>query len=182
MKLLINLASRCYLNQRALNLALSATIMLLVVVLLLQLNGYLEDRRQAATYESHLRELQQQLQGEQPQRLDPAELESRQQTYRQAQRLLERDGFQWTALLSQMEELLPEGISLRRFQPDYGGRSLALSGVARNLVSLQQLLSNLQTADFSSVYLTRQNRVSISDRSGAQRDALSFTIALEGVF
>ncbi len=182
MKLSINLASRRHLNQRLLRLILSGIIIILLLVLAVQGKSYLQNRQQALQYQAHLDSLQEQLQGKLPQRLTPEELAEQHQAYDQAEMLLQRDAFRWTALFDYMEGLLPVGVSLRSFNPDYGKNSLQINGVAKNLKSLQTLLNNLQSAQFNQVYLKNQGEVDVDDGRGGKRKALNFSISLKGEF
>ncbi len=81
------------------------------------------------------------------------ELGKQRQTYHQAEASLQRDAFRWTGLFDRMEKLLPDGVSLRSFNPDYAKNSLSILGVARTLTQLQTLLDNLQNAQFQQMYL-----------------------------
>ena len=182
MKLSINLASRRHLNQQVLKLTISCIIVLLLLILAIQGNTYLQNRQQALQYQVHLDSLQEQLRGKLPKRLTPEELANQRQAYKQAEILLQRDAFRWTALFDRMEGLLPDGVSLGNFNPDYGKSSLLINGVAKNLESLQILLDNLQSAQFNQVYLKNQGEVDVDNGRGGKRKALSFSISLEGVF
>lgn len=182
MKLSINLASRRHVNQKSLNLIFSVVILLLLCVLLLQGTAYLKDRQLAMTYQAHLDALQGQLQGHLPERLDPKAIAERRKAYEQAQTLLQRDAFRWTALFDRVESLLPKGVSLRSFQPDYVKNSLMINGVARDLGRLQELLDHLQMENFQQVYLQNQGEVDVDDGRGGKKTALSFSISLAGVF
>lgn len=182
MKLSINLASRRYPNQQMLKLLLSCFIVLLLLILAIQGNAYLQNRQQALQYQAHLDALQEQLRGKLPKRLTPEELAEQRQAYQRAETLLQRDAFRWTVLFNRMEGLLPDGVSLRSFNPDYNKNSLHINGVAKNLKKLQMLLHNLQTAQFNQVFLENQGEVDVNDGRGGKRKALSFTISLKGVF
>ena len=182
MKLSINLASRRHVNQRMFQLSFTVLLISLVALLVLQGNSYLKDYRLAKTYQSHLDELKSQLQGKQPERIDPKSVTERQQSYDQARQLLKRDSFRWTALFDRMEVLLPAGVSLLSFHPDYGKKSLQINGLAKNLKSLQALLDNLEAEKFDPVYLNNQGQTNIDDGRGGKRVALTFSISLGRVF
>jgi type IV pilus assembly protein PilN len=182
MKLSINLASQRHINQRALRVILSGIILLLLIVLALQGNAYLKTRQLAQQHQSHIDSLQEQLRGKLPKRLTAEDLAEQRQTYDQAAILLQRDAFRWTALFDRMERLLPEGVSLRSFNPDYNKNSLLITGAARNLHNLQALLDNIQAEQFHQVYLKNQGEVDVDDGRGGKRTALSFSISVEGVF
>ena len=182
MKLSINLASRRYFNQRKLKLVLSSIIVCLLLILAIQVNTYLQNRQLALQYQSHIDSLQEQMRGKLPKRLTPDELAVQRQEYKQAESLLQKNSFRWTDLFSRMETLLPDGVSLRSFNPDYNKNSLLIYGVARNLKKLQNLLDNLHNSQFKQVYLKNQGEVDVDDGRGGKRVALSFSIALEGIF
>ncbi|MDX2495741.1 MAG: hypothetical protein QNK27_12330 [Desulfuromusa sp.] len=182
MKLSINLASQRHINQHALKLILSGLILLLFIVLIMQGNVYLKNRQLAQQYQAHLASLQEQLGGKLPARMTPGKLAEQQQAYDQAAALLQRDAFRWTALFDRMETMLPDGVSLRSFNPDYDKNSLVMTGAARNLIKLQELIDNLQTGQFNQVYLINQAEVEVDNGLGGKKTALSFSINLEGVF
>jgi len=182
MKLSINLASRRHVNQRMFLLIFAVVLILLVGLLVLQGNRYLTDYRLAKTYQSHLNELKSQLQGKQPERIDPKSVTERQQAYDRARQLLKRDAFRWTALFDRMEALLPVGVSLISFHPDYEKKSLQINGQAKNLKLLQTLLDNLEDEKFDPVYLNNQGQIDVDDGRGGKRVALTFSISLGRVF
>ena len=182
MKLFINLASRRHLNQQALKLTLSCIIVLLLLILVIQGNTYLQNRQLTLQYQDHLDSLQEQLLGKLPKQMTADELAAQRQGYNRAETLLQRDSFRWTVLFDQMENLLPAGVSIRSFNPDYGKNSLLLNGVAKKLKNLQYLIDNLQSAQFNQVYLKNQGETEVDDGRGGKRTALSFSISLEGVF
>lgn len=182
MKLSINLASRRHMNQGLFQLTFVVLLLLLVAVLVFQGSAYLKGYRLSQTYQSHLDELQQQLQGKQPERIDPQAVAERQQSYDQARRLLQRDAFRWTALFDRMEALLPAGVSLLSFNPNYEQKNLQINGLAKDLKALQALLDNLETEKFDPVYLNSQGETDVDDGRGEKRVALTFTISLGRIF
>lgn len=182
MKLSLNLASKRYLNRRALNLGFGLVALILVIVLILQAQGYLRDRRLMATYQAHLGDLRTQLRGKLPERMNPETLTEQSIAYEQAKSLLKRDAFQWTVLFDRMESLLPEGVILTSFNPDYAENSLKINGIARDLARLQELIDRLYDDDFTQVYLNNQAEASIEDERGNKRRVLSFSFSLRGGF
>ncbi len=182
MKLSINLASRRYVNRRIVSFVSLFLFLFLGGSLVFQGNGYLKDYRLAQTYHAHLDELKTQLHGQQPERINPQEVAARRQSYDQAQQLLQRDAFRWTGLFDRMEGLLPEGVSLLSFNPDYTESSLHINGLAKKLKSLQDLLNNLEAEGFDPVYLNSQGQTEVDDGRGGKRTALTFSIGLGRVF
>ncbi|HEY5672979.1 MAG TPA: PilN domain-containing protein [Malonomonas sp.] len=185
MKVTLNLASRRYVNRRALNRLGILLLMLLLVLLTFQVRGFLLRQNQVQNYEKNLVEMQQeyqQLLGKTVQSLSPEQLARQQVEFNQAQTLLQRDAFRWTQLFDRLEKLLPAGVSIASFTPDYKSRSLELSGSARTLADLQRLLNNLHNDSFAQVFLNSQTQIKVSDGQGGEVSALGFNVTLEGVF
>jgi type IV pilus assembly protein PilN len=183
MKLSLNLASRSYVNQRALKQLYLALCLLFLLLLALQVKSYLQSRGEIGAAQDSLRELQQQLRGGAvTEQLTNEQIEKQLQQYQQARVLLQRDAFRWTALFDRLERVLPDGVSIRSLNPDYQQRDLVLIGVARGLPDLQKLLDNLHADSFQQVFLQNQDRIEVSAGAGDKKPALSFSIKLEGVF
>ncbi len=182
MQLTINLASRRYLNRRLFQLIFWVLVLLLSGIITWQISSFLAARQQEQEYRSHLQALQEQLTGKRPEQQSAVGLAQQQAAYDRAAILLQQDAFRWTLLFDRMEQLLPTGISLRSFNPDYEKNALVLTGVARDLSRLQALLDNLHGADFQHAYLITQGEVQVNDGRGGKRTALSFSINLAGVF
>jgi type IV pilus assembly protein PilN len=181
MKLNLNLVGRHHVLTRRIRPCLKISLLLLLVLSAYQGHQLIVLYGQIGTHQAAVTELQREL-GMFPAPVDPIDLTAAYQEYDRARELLLRDSFRWTELFDRMEGLLPEGIGLRSFQPDYRADSLRIDGVARDLQHLQALLDNLLQAEFSQVYLRQQSRSAISDGSGGSRYALNFSIELMGVF
>jgi len=181
MKLTLNLASRRYYDQELVRRWLYSLLSVLLLLLVFQGYQWFTTRQQILIHQASVEELRKDL-GLQPDLMTPEALTDRYTDYRTAQQLLQRDSFRWTELFDRFEHLLPEGISLRSFQPDYKGNSLRVEGVARDLRHLQALLDHLLADHFTQVYLRQHSNIQVSDGRGGQRSALSFTLEIEGVF
>lgn len=182
MKLTLNLASRRYVNEQALKLVYLAITSLLVLLLFIQGRVYLQSREHLDAYKVNIEKLQTQLHGEIPKHISKEQIVLQQAEFAQAEAILQKDAFRWTALFDRLEGLLPQNVSLSSFSPDYKKGSLVISGVARDLIDLQNLLDNLHADSFQQVFLTSQNLVEVFDYQGQKQPALQFSIQLEGVF
>ena len=182
MKLTLNLASRRYVNQRALKRSYLLLGLLLLVVLGIQFSHLLKTERELAAVQQNLRNLQQQMGGNAPAQLPADQLKKQLALHQLAGELLARDAFRWTGLFDLLERTLPVGVSLRSLSPDYKQKSLVLNGVAKDLKSLQRLLDNLHAEKFEQVFLENQSRIEINDGRGGKLPVLSFNIKLTGVF
>ncbi len=182
MKPSINLASRRYLNQRASDVGTLIVIVGLVTFILLLGNGFIQDYQLAEAYRTHLKELKTELHGEQPEKIDPQEIADRKAEYERARILLQRDSFRWTSLFDRMEVILPNGINLISFSPDCENNSLEISGLAKDLQSLQHLIDNFHNDQFDPVYLNSQGQAQVDDGRGGKKSALTFSIMLGKAF
>lgn len=182
MKLTLNLASRRYVNERALKLGCLMLLAILVMLLLLQIQTYLQSRELNLNYQANIEKLGEQLQGKIPKRFTKEQIVVQQQDFALAKSLLQKDAFRWTALFDRIERLLPENVSIRSFNPNYKAGSLGITGVARNLIDLQDLLDNLHADSFEQVFLKSQNQIEVNDYKDDKQPALAFSILLEGVF
>lgn len=182
MKLSLNLASRSYVNERALKWGYLLFALLLLLIFLFQLTTYLQSRQLMLGYQANIKSLEQQLSGAVPEHFTAGQLAVQQQAISRAEALLQKDAFRWTALFDRLETLLPRDVSIRSFSPNYKDDSLILTGVAKKLTDLQQLLNNLHADSFQQVFLQSQGQVEVIGSDESKKTAHQFTIRLEGVF
>lgn len=186
MKLHLNLASRRYLNNRLVTYGFLGLTALLVLFALWFGQKLMVQRQQLARYQQQAQEITQQLnrlRGEPRKPLSVAERAQLEETFTQARHLLKRDAFRWTALLDQMEELLPQGVSLAGFRPDYTKNRLAMTGRARSLKQMRLFLDRLlKDQGFTRVFLQSHSRIMVKDYAGQERRAIAFSLELDGVF
>lgn len=186
MELNLNFASRRYVNHRAVSKAywlISIGFLSLLIWAVMQCLVTHTQIRQSQGQLTTLQQDEQELLGTQSVPLDSQRVEELRSEFERKQNLLDQDSFRWTALFDRMELLLPSGVSIRRFQPDYGKQSLAIEGVAKDLSKLQSFLDRLLEADsIENAYLNRQAYTKVRDAKGNEQPALSFSVNLEGVF
>jgi Tfp pilus assembly protein PilN len=186
MKFTLNLASRRYANNRALKYAYIAALCLLALYGVWELNSLVSSYSSLQQSNLRLLEVEQQhqaLTGGPVKTLSAAERTQLENEFDVARELLVQDAFRWTELLDRMEKLLPKGVSLGGFRPDFKKRSLALSGRARDLKAMRVFLDRLLKNDsFKKVYLKNHSRIKVRDYADMERDAITFSIQLEGVF
>ncbi len=184
MKPTLNLASRAYVNRRLLFASYSLAAVLLLAILTVT-GGYLwRSRQTAGDLHTRIADLERQ---EVAQR-GPKTVEYSPEDYKKllvridfANDVLKKDTFRWTALLSRLEGVVPEGVGLRSIRPDFKAGGLNIVGLARNFASLQTFLDQLLASpDFSAVYLLRQER--LDPKTGMGSQTLRFTLALKGAF
>jgi type IV pilus assembly protein PilN len=159
---------------------------LLLLVVGWEANTLLESNKEFQANQQHLLGTQKtldQLRGGPKKTLTSAERALIEKEYEVVADLVRLDAFRWSALLDHMEELLPDGVSLSGFQPDYKKKSLTLSGQAVGLKEMRLFLDRLlKTSDFEQVYLTNHSRIKVLDYAKIEHSAISFSLQLEGVF
>lgn len=159
MELRINLANRAYLNRRAVRrwlLLLCGGLLLLVIF---TLNELLTNYQQLRQVETRSAELDQQLVGLKgvSGHYSPENHGRVRRQVEIANQLIDGDRFQWTALLSRLEELVPADVSISSLQPDFKNHSVRVEAVARDVPAMTVFLDALlNSGDLDQVYLLRQ--------------------------
>jgi len=185
MKLTLNLASRTYLNRRALYGFYAVLSGLLVLVLAIGVGLIISSQAQVRQIREHLAELGREAASAEKTEgstFTPAAYEKVLDDIRFANEILAQDSFRWTALLNRLEEVVPETVAISGIVPDYKEKSLKLTGRSRGVGDLQQLLDNLIASTyFSDVYLLQQSSLKEAGQSDAA-GAISFSIVVRGAF
>jgi len=186
MKLNLNFANRRYVNRKVVNKTYWAVIAVLIMLMFWTIRESLVVQKSIQNIQSQLVTLERdefELLGSKSVPLDSNRLEEIRREFDRDQMLLDQDSFRWTALFDRIEVLLPEGVSVRGFKPDYAGRTLSIEGVAKDLSGLQEFLDRLLESDsITNAYLNRHTDVKVNDIQGNEFRALSFSVDLEGVF
>jgi type IV pilus assembly protein PilN len=182
MKLTLNLASRSYLNRRALRFSYLAVSALLVLLLAVNMYGYLRAHTRAGVLSDRLIDLERQQhieKGPVAPKMTPLEQEQLIADVEFANEVLKKDGFRWTFLLDRLEDVVPERVNIRGIRPNYREGSFSLSGNARSVNDLRTFLDNLsKSPDFNDVYLFQQARK--ENKGGVS--LVTFSIVVKGAF
>lgn len=182
MKLMLNLATRSYLNRRAIYFSSLAAI--LVLLGLLAGNGFycLRAHDRIAQLNDRLTELEGQaraVRGAAPPKLDEQEQKRLLADIAFANQTLKMDSVHWTALLDRLEALVPPNVGIRGIHPDFRTGSFNLTAAAVSVGDLRIFLDNLSASpDFNDVYLLQQARL---DAENAE-SLVNFSIVVKGVF
>jgi Tfp pilus assembly protein PilN len=171
MEIKLNLASKPYLNRQ--NVRLWLLLLSALMVLLLLLNGSYGYRnyRQLELLDTRFQELNDQVSGIQGASADysPEKLVSVKAEVELVNEIIDADQFRWTNLLSRFESVLPADVSIQSIQPNFKGRSVQLSGVARDLSALTEFVDNLLTSeDFNQAFLQNHGEVKNEQKGGGQ--------------
>jgi len=186
MKLNLNFASRSYINRKAIRKLYWLVVSVLLCFFIWSVIQILLTQTQIQQNRNQLEALQQdeyELLGTESVALDSKRIEEIRSEFARDQKLLEQDSFRLTALFDRIEELLPSGISIRAFRPDYDNNAISIEGVAKDLSSLQTFLDRLHGSTFiTDVYLQRHAETKVHDAKGNEQLALQFSVNVEGVF
>ncbi len=180
MKLTLNLASRSYLNRRALYFGYAIVIAALTCLLMINVFSSLQTLRHEGQVRQHLAGLE----SEQAQQAATTrkELDARQQNrlladVAFANDILSSDSFRWTELLDRLEKVVPDRVRLRQLKPDYKEGSLRIEGDAKTVTDLRVLLDQLiLSPDFTDVYLLSQSR----QDGAAGQQVIKYSILIRG--
>lgn len=182
MKYSINLASRSYVNKKALYLAYFLCAIVLVAGLLYSLGYYFELQKQIDTTENRLAELEEKIlasQGGDADDYSVARYEKVLAEIRLANEILDRDSFRWTVLLDQLEQVVPGNVRIISISPDHKTNTVKLSCMAKRLKDMKRFLDNLIKSEmYEDVLLFSQ----ASEKSADGSDGVSFSIELLGAF
>jgi Tfp pilus assembly protein PilN len=161
MELHLNLASREYLDRRTVRrwlLFIGAAALLLLAVNLIYGSVNLQRLSQI---DQRLAELDAALASQQSERTTaytPEALAQLMAKIEAANQIVTDDQFRWTALLSRLEELLPDDVAIRSLRPNYREHSLQVVAVARDTAAMTELLDALLASeDLHNVYLSNQS-------------------------
>lgn len=186
MKLSLNLATRTYVNRRALYIAYALIGLLLVLWLGINFFSLRHDQGEINRLESRLQQVRQQLGGlgsENAPSFDSNDYRALIDDLAFADSVLERDAFRWTLLLGRLEQLLPDGVALRTLRPEHRERELTVTAVARGVEQMRDFLDRLMASeDLDDVYLLSQESHEVTDSAGQKHPAVRFNLRIQGAF
>ncbi len=178
MKYSINLASRSYINKKALYLGYLVCGVVLLAGLVYNIGYFFELRSQISTTEARLKELEDKVlasQGGDVADYSAARYEKVLAEIEQANMILQRDNFRWTVLLGELEQVVPGNVKILTIDPDHEKKTVKLSGMARRLKDMKGFIDNLIESDnYSDVLLLSQAATDSGD--------VRFSIELLGAF
>lgn len=182
MKLNLNLATRPYLNRRALYTAYAVVAAVLTLLLALNLGAMFRSRGQSRQLEARLAEIDRMAVAEQGSGggFTPEAYQKLLKQIRFANEIIEQESFRWTVLLSRLEEDVPDGVGITGIRPDFKKKMLAVTGQAREVDDLRLLLDNLiASPHYDDVLLLQQGRVEARDGNAG---GITFSLSVRGGF
>lgn len=156
----LNLATRNYVNRKGLYAVYTLLLMTLLGILSFNATALVQSRAQSKVLQERLTLLQGTGDAEIGKEVDPQTVQRLNKQIAYANQLLAGDHYRWTQLFDQLEGMVVDGIGISMLQPDYQGKTLKLTGRARNVAVLRSFLDRLaQSKDFTKVYLLQQGLV-----------------------
>ncbi len=186
MKISLNLATRTYVNRRALYAFYALLAVLLVFWLGFSLSSWQKDHAEIGRLEEQLHKVRGQLGGlgdEGTPPFDSTDYQALLDDLAFAEDLLARDAFRWTHLFLRLEQLLPDGTSLRSLRPEHRERALSLTAAARGNEQMKRFIDQLMASeDLDQVLLLSQEKTEVTDPGGQKRPAVRFTLLIQEAF
>lgn len=170
MNLNINLATRVYINFKLVNLVLALALLLGAAWLAFSLYSFTANREQMNRYATLTSKMAVTGGGKSVSDAEYGKFLAQVKTYNG---ILYRRSYNWSALLENMEQLVPAGVSLKSLEPSKIGETVRLTGTATGFAAVRRFIENLEGSKvFTEVYLTDQ----IIDKVDPKHKAFNFTI------
>ncbi|GFO59472.1 fimbrial protein [Geomonas silvestris] len=169
MKLTTNLATRRYINQRQLDGALIAALVLMLVLAGYQVAGLAQNQAELGRLSAPSLKTG----GPSSPKLSEAQLKAQARQVEFANQLIEMKTVDWLALLNRLEEVVPAGVSLTEIAPERN-RALRIGGVVKSFAALRSFMENLERSrGFTEVFLLNQHDAKV----GLTQEAITFEIS-----
>jgi Tfp pilus assembly protein PilN len=186
MQIQLNLATRPYFSRQAVRLWLFVAGGFLLVLLAMHLLFAYQNFRQYRQIGVHLAELDQRIaevQGIGPGDFNPQAYDLALEQVSELNRILEADRFRWTLLLSRLEELVPDDVSIRSLQPDFENRSLKILAFSRDVQGMKDFLdAMLRSEDMHQAFLQNHQEVELNSPTGRSSRVISFGLEVREAF
>jgi len=175
MRLTINLATKTYVNRSQLNVAFAVMFALLFYFLAVNINNVYSNIEEAARVDNELRMLEQKS-GMKGRKVPEAEYQNLVKQIAFANGIINRKTYSWLGILGKLENVVPDGISINRIEPDSKGKELKLSGTTPTFLNLRHLLENMEDSkEFSDIYLISQSDAKV----GETQKGITFNITCQ---
>jgi type IV pilus assembly protein PilN len=172
MQFTINLATKSYINQKQLYMALTACSIVLLFFLFVNIKIFAFNaaeisrltKNEADSAAKH---------GASGRAVTEEEYSRLLASIKQANGIIEKKTFNWLSLLDRLESVVPEGVSLSAVEPGVKDKSLKLSGTALHFKNLRQFMENLEASVFfPNVFLLDQGE----DKTSGPQKGTTFNI------
>lgn len=183
MKPSLNLASRIYLNRRALFIFYGVLLAMLSLILVTQVGYWMHAATQKSQVQLRLAELEDQLGlSDQTTKYTEKEFSTLLDKIAFANEVIAKEVFHWTGLLSRLEEVAHPRVRIVKIQPNFKEGKLVLAGEAKSVADLREFLDSLLASKyFADAYLLRQSEIKPAGAGGVNRSYIEFDVRVESV-
>lgn len=109
--------------------------------------------------------------GKEPAQADAKDAEQLKRKVEFINRIIARKVFSWSWLLTELEKRSPDGLYLIQISPDFSGQKIAVSGVARSMNEVLQLVDRMSSSgSLKDVYLVKHSE---PEKSGATKTSIN---------
>ena len=169
----INLATRTYVDTRALRLALILALLLVAGFTLLNLRSFSSNLGERKRLASDIAALDARFKASAPD-VSEKDFQVLMKRISFSNGIIRKKTANWLLLLDSVENVTPEGVSLSQIEPDQKNGGVKLGGMARSFKNIRQMVERMESdRRFSDVYLVSQSEVSV----GENRKATTFEIS-----
>jgi type IV pilus assembly protein PilN len=179
----LNLASKTYVNRRALYLLYAGVTAVVLLILITQLHYLVQMQNQGRLLKERISEIQQQLgiSAESAEKYTEEQLTQLLEQIEFSNKLIIRDSFQWTGLLGQLEAVLPDNVRIVDIRPVFKDSTLGLTAQAKTVRDMRAFIDRLnESADFSNVLLLSQSEQPADGKTRSEEVVVMFNLSVRG--
>lgn len=186
MQIRLNLATRPYLNRRAVRFWLLLAALGLILIMGLNLvygYQYYRQYRQVGQLLGELNLRMAEVEGVAAEEFSPDAYEQALEKVAILNRILEADQFRWTDLLSRLEMLVPAGVRITSLRPNFEDRSLEIQAISREIEDMTAFLDALLHSErLPQAYLLRHQEQELRRDSAQTQRVISFSLRIKEAF
>ncbi|MBI5561016.1 MAG: PilN domain-containing protein [Deltaproteobacteria bacterium] len=158
MKITINLATRRLAPANVPYILAFALFIFAAAYSLYNLYDYRINRKELALYKNIASRLEKSLPPEKPSPRGAMDPQSARKKVEAINNIIVRETFSWTGLLSDLEEGVPENISIVEISPQFGDRRITVKGMARSMNDVLNFVARLPKGGrFSDAFLLKHS-------------------------
>lgn len=179
----LNLASKTYVNRRALYLLYAGVTAVVLLILITQLHYLVQMQNQGRLLKERISEIRQQLgiSAESAEKYTEEQLTQLLEQIEFSNKLIIRDSFQWTGLLGQLEAVLPDNVRIVDIRPVFKDSTLGLTAQAKTVRDMRAFIDRLnESADFSNVLLLSQIEQPADGKAKSEEVVVMFNLSVRG--
>lgn len=170
MKFKINLATRFYIDFKKVNACILLTSIILIIWIISSIYSFTANFTELRKFSQFKSSLDTKSGKDQ---VSDSDYNKMLAEVKNVNTILTRRAVNWLALFSNLEILVPEGVSLKRIEPDLKGENLKIIGSARNFANIRKFMETLEASKtFTEIYLVDHSIVNY----GINQKGINFSV------